>query len=134
MARDRQTMGSTPPSATKVSQPIQANSRTGKEDEKDVREEDREDKQDDVIGDVSMRTRNQIDRALMHLGFLEKEIAALSGDDSPIAGLARRTASKHNQQFDGPTPTWPPLKVIRSILLSLKDGIGTATLGTSGQQ
>jgi hypothetical protein len=74
-----------------------------------------------VVGDVPARTHNQLDRALMHLGFFIQELEALVADKSKVAGLMRRTAAKNKQQFDGPIEGWPPIKVIRQILCSVSD-------------
>lgn len=67
--------------------------------------------------------KNKIERALMHLDFLQKEIKGLTADDSSLAGVMRRTAAQNKQQFAGLIEKWEPLAVIRKILLIVRDQV-----------
>lgn len=92
----------------------------------DQSEEETEEKEIEVKldnQDVPITNKNQIERALLHLSFLEQEIAQLVDDRSKVVGPMRRTAAQMRQQFDGPISQWPPIKTVREILLAVQSQV-----------
>lgn len=70
---------------------------------------------------VKDKDRARIDRAIMHLGFLEKELKGLADDKSSLAGAMRQTAAQLKNQLPTNIDQWPPVKGIRALLEKVKD-------------
>lgn len=76
--------------------------------------------------DVKNSDKNRIERALMHLEFLEQELAGINQDRSKLAGVARKIAAKIGQQLYPNMNEWPPIKTIRAFLSDLRSCVDTS--------
>lgn len=74
---------------------------------------------------VPERDRARVERALVHLEFLEKELKGLSEDKSSLAGAMRQTASQIKNQLTTNINQWQPIKVIRTLLEKVRDTLPT---------
>lgn len=77
--------------------------------------------EDDGQAPVKDKDRSRIDRALVHLEFLEGELRELSEDRSSLAGVMRQTAAQMKNQLPTNIDQWPPVKTIRGLLEKVKD-------------
>lgn len=71
--------------------------------------------------EVPERDRARVERALMHLEFLEGELKGLTDGKSSLVGVMRQTAAKLKSQLGTHIHLWPPVKTIRSLLETVRD-------------
>lgn len=69
---------------------------------------------------VKEKDTARIDRALMHLEFLEEELIGLAGDKSSLAAAMRQTAAQMKNQLNTQISKWPPIKTIRELLQKVR--------------
>lgn len=69
---------------------------------------------------IDLAGKNQLERALLHLEFLEQELRSLVDDKSAVVRPMRQTAAKMRQQFNGDVSIWPPIKTIKSLLAEVQ--------------
>lgn len=70
--------------------------------------------------------KNALERAKLHLSFLEAELEKLVAHGSAFIGPVRRSAASAGEQLVGSAQNWKPIVIIRNVLNAATEAMNKA--------